>query len=148
MLPKGTMSCFFCLLFAFLYCQFGNSFPFLPTSSPLLHALFPLPIAPSVPNPNPPPPPPLPLSSRLGSHIIGSPEPAATLVISQANATEYLRRAAVFAHLHDQLLNRLQTPVNPETAAGSKASTHQTGPAAPETSPQCRNAFFDVPRRF
>ena len=47
------------------------------------------------------------------------------MVISQDNTIEVLRGAAIFAHSppwHDQLLNRLQTHVKSETAAGSKAA--------------------------
>ncbi len=53
----ASFTCVLCL-FAFLYCQLCDSFPSRPTSSPLIHALSPLPILPSLPNPDPPSPPP------------------------------------------------------------------------------------------
>ncbi len=113
----------FCLLFFLLSLNVIFGFlPFLPTSSPLILALSSLSILPSLPNPDLHTPPPPFLASRLGSHVIGSPNLAATLVTSQDYPTGSLRGTAIFAHLSPGMISCPTACRHPSTLKQQQAA--------------------------
>ncbi len=67
------------------------------------------------------PPPPF-LASRLGSHVIGSPNLAATLVTSQDYPTGSLRGTAIFAHLSPGMISCPTACRHPSTLKQQQAA--------------------------